>query len=604
MKHHLIFKEGNSNKFWQIEVSGNSFTVIYGKTGFSGQTQTKNFDDKETCLREAKKLLSEKLKKGYIDENEFVKATTPEPVLKNHIEKWNEIIKSKDLQKELIKYFEYLMDTDGYKQILTSLFSQVEDAKIKNDTLTILFKKGFQLIAGPPGDKNKYTKWPQTFQEKMVHHSTLSFIDENRNGVFLQEVDLDPVYDLELDETELNEYPLKSIKIPMSDYSNFWIYHPKEKNPSNEPSLIFYDHGGILDLTPNFNIGAAFLKRCAELLDIRLEPEPAKKIQTNQLNIKKIGTLTLPENIEIRYIRSFIFPKQKILVAKIDSPNINSDLLVYYDIDNPSLPILLKSEKSNSFHKVRIQENTLEIFHDHSIRFIKLENNEFQQLKKIDGPMHGARIYKNKIYFSNSVTQWRGLHVYDIETDSVVKLDDAMDKYKSHVEAGDICIWEDLLWLIGQDEVILYQLQNSSVQRLVLKPHNTIIEPEVISMLDKNRIAVVDKNDDPDSGFGLYLIAYADKKINTMARLFPKKGVVAWKFFENQFYLILLSKRKNKNYYSFSIWQPDTNQITEYELPELTCEEHFSQGICDFLIEKEMIYLYKNNGEIFTITEF
>ncbi|EMO73973.1 hypothetical protein LEP1GSC127_2988 [Leptospira kirschneri str. 200801925] len=55
----------------------------------------------------------------------------------------------------------------------------------------------------------------------------------------------------------------------------------KKKIPSNEPSLIFYDHGGTLDLTPNFNIGAAFLKRCTELLGLRLESEPIKKIQTN-----------------------------------------------------------------------------------------------------------------------------------------------------------------------------------------------------------------------------------------------------------------------------------------------------------------------------------
>ncbi|EJO69585.1 hypothetical protein [Leptospira kirschneri] len=340
------------------------------------------------------------------------------------------------------------------------------------------------------------------------------------------------------------------------------------------------------------------------MLGLRLESEPIKKNPNQSAQCKKIGALTLPEGIEIRYIRSFVFPEQKKLVAKIDSPNINSDKLVYYDITNPYLPILFKSEKSYSFYKVRVQEDTLEIFYDHSVRFIKLENHEFQQLKKIDGLMHGARVYKNKIYFSNSVTQWRGLHVYDIETDSVVKLDDAMDKYKSHVEAGDICIWEDVLWLIGQDEIILYQLQNSSVQRLVLKPHNTIIEPEVISMLDKNRIVVADKNDDPDSGFGLYLIVYADKKINTTARLFPKKGVVAWKLFQNQFCFVLLSKRKNKNYYSFSIWQPETNQIMEYELPDLTCEKHLFQGICDFLIEKETVYFYKNNGEIFTITEF
>nr|OCA00991.1 WGR domain protein [Leptospira interrogans serovar Copenhageni/Icterohaemorrhagiae] len=63
MKHYLTFQDDKSDKFWQIEVSENSFTVTYGKTGTSGQTQIKTFDDKEICLKEAKKLLSEKLKK-------------------------------------------------------------------------------------------------------------------------------------------------------------------------------------------------------------------------------------------------------------------------------------------------------------------------------------------------------------------------------------------------------------------------------------------------------------------------------------------------------------------------------------------------------------
>ncbi|EMY78961.1 WGR domain protein [Leptospira weilii serovar Ranarum str. ICFT] len=67
MKHYLTFKDDKSDKFWQIEVSEDSFTVTYGKTGSSGQTQTKSFDDEEECLKEAKKLLAEKLKKGYIE---------------------------------------------------------------------------------------------------------------------------------------------------------------------------------------------------------------------------------------------------------------------------------------------------------------------------------------------------------------------------------------------------------------------------------------------------------------------------------------------------------------------------------------------------------
>ncbi|EMP82505.1 hypothetical protein LEP1GSC162_0155, partial [Leptospira santarosai str. CBC1531] len=33
MKHRLTFKNESSDKFWNIEVGGNSFTVTYGKTG-------------------------------------------------------------------------------------------------------------------------------------------------------------------------------------------------------------------------------------------------------------------------------------------------------------------------------------------------------------------------------------------------------------------------------------------------------------------------------------------------------------------------------------------------------------------------------------------
>ncbi|MBE8400161.1 DUF4132 domain-containing protein [Leptospira borgpetersenii] len=65
MKQALTYQDGSSNKFWNIEVTGNSFTVTYGKIGTAGQTQTKTYDNEDKCLKEAEKLLSEKLKKGY-----------------------------------------------------------------------------------------------------------------------------------------------------------------------------------------------------------------------------------------------------------------------------------------------------------------------------------------------------------------------------------------------------------------------------------------------------------------------------------------------------------------------------------------------------------
>lgn len=59
----LIFAEGNSNKFWKIELNSSSHTVVYGRVGTSVQTQTKDFADDAAArnswtlaLRQAGKL--------------------------------------------------------------------------------------------------------------------------------------------------------------------------------------------------------------------------------------------------------------------------------------------------------------------------------------------------------------------------------------------------------------------------------------------------------------------------------------------------------------------------------------------------------------------
>ena len=62
MKKHLKYIDGNSDKFWQIEVLNNEFTVTYGKNGTSGTSQKKSFDSNENCIKAAEKLLAEKNK--------------------------------------------------------------------------------------------------------------------------------------------------------------------------------------------------------------------------------------------------------------------------------------------------------------------------------------------------------------------------------------------------------------------------------------------------------------------------------------------------------------------------------------------------------------
>jgi uncharacterized protein (TIGR02996 family) len=61
----FVFDDGKSNKFWNIELTGTSFTVTYGKVGTQGQTQTKSFPDAARAQKEHDKLVAEKLKKGY-----------------------------------------------------------------------------------------------------------------------------------------------------------------------------------------------------------------------------------------------------------------------------------------------------------------------------------------------------------------------------------------------------------------------------------------------------------------------------------------------------------------------------------------------------------
>lgn len=59
------YKDDKSWKFWEISVSGSGLTVCYGKIGTDGQTQSKKFADAAMAEKQAKKLIAEKVSKGY-----------------------------------------------------------------------------------------------------------------------------------------------------------------------------------------------------------------------------------------------------------------------------------------------------------------------------------------------------------------------------------------------------------------------------------------------------------------------------------------------------------------------------------------------------------
>ncbi|EKR72225.1 WGR domain protein [Leptospira noguchii str. 2006001870] len=288
MNHHLTFKDGSSDKFWNIEVSGNSFTVTYGKTGTSGTSQTKTFDNEEKCLKEAQKLLSEKLKKGYIEENTQT-SSQKEKTSNDFLKEWEAITDSQNLQNDLTKHFSYLADSPGFEPVIRKIFEHSKSAKINGNTLVVEFKNGNTLTAAAPGNPNSYKKFPKSFLKLIEKHNTLK---TNRLELGKCDFDFDifdegdRVYDI-FDGKESNVF----CPLHYRDNSD-WIYHPTEKNKEGEPAIFPVIHELEDEINPvYYNIGSLFLKQLCDEFEIEVEipvaerpADPSADLKTNWWN--------------------------------------------------------------------------------------------------------------------------------------------------------------------------------------------------------------------------------------------------------------------------------------------------------------------------------
>ncbi|WP_061217749.1 WGR domain-containing protein [Leptospira weilii] len=287
MQHYLTYKDETSDKFWNIEVSGTSFTVTYGKTGTPGQTQKKEFKDEATCLKEAKKLLTEKLKKGYI-ESEAASASQKKdrinPEMKNDRKavdssensSWDILVTAKDWKHKLAEHFQFLASHSSCNEILDAMFQNAKNIKITENGLNINFKNG-KLWCGRPFSESLPENLPASFASIFRKHNGILFEDEtglsfgfegiNDNGVgnYLPNGLID--HDKEFIAT-LNKVHISSadIKAPLCVGQDFYILDPLLPS-ANEPSLRFVSHeNGIVaePVTRDWNFGGTFLRLLAE----------------------------------------------------------------------------------------------------------------------------------------------------------------------------------------------------------------------------------------------------------------------------------------------------------------------------------------------------
>lgn len=61
------FNDGKSSRFWSIRVSGMEVEVKYGRIGADGQSLNKTFETLEAAHKHAKKVIAEKVGKGYLE---------------------------------------------------------------------------------------------------------------------------------------------------------------------------------------------------------------------------------------------------------------------------------------------------------------------------------------------------------------------------------------------------------------------------------------------------------------------------------------------------------------------------------------------------------
>lgn len=63
----FVLTDDQSNKFWDVECSGIRLTVTFGRIGTNGQSRTKEFASGWAATDAERKLIKEKVSKGYIE---------------------------------------------------------------------------------------------------------------------------------------------------------------------------------------------------------------------------------------------------------------------------------------------------------------------------------------------------------------------------------------------------------------------------------------------------------------------------------------------------------------------------------------------------------
>lgn len=195
---------------------------------------------------------------------------THEPNIQQQLQ---DLVNAPNLPKALCNHFSYLVDTPGYDKVLSAIMATAVSAKIQEKNLIIEFPDEEKLIARPPTGVRSYDKWPSDFRVAMAHHDALTYPEDDTWALILGDKGIfDRESVIESNEALQDVKDPENLLSPITDFSDWWLYHPTKIQSNGEPALCRLTHeDGKIKPCVHQGIGALFLKRMAESMEINLE---------------------------------------------------------------------------------------------------------------------------------------------------------------------------------------------------------------------------------------------------------------------------------------------------------------------------------------------
>ncbi|MBM9579209.1 WGR domain-containing protein [Leptospira sp. 201903070] len=307
MRKHFTQTQNGLERFWQIEMSGYSILLSFGKTGSIGKRRILNFEKREECSREFQKLVEEKTKQGFQESNRIpsYKILSGDP---NFLESWDQIVKSSDRKEALRNHFQFLIETEECKSLLDQILSKITDVNIEEDQLILTLpwsydeKTPVHLCWQKPFLGKIHTSVPDSMAEFvcLFNGIEIKYDNDDYPTFVIRGIGPDPdspdqpavvQEDFGWDEEILEDgdswwiSPLEIVGKSISDVQslgafddsqNWLVYHPFIKNKHGESAISCVDHG-ICDLEPpivRYGMGGFLLREiCRWIRDINADSD-------------------------------------------------------------------------------------------------------------------------------------------------------------------------------------------------------------------------------------------------------------------------------------------------------------------------------------------